>query len=76
MGAGLLLALLTSGLAMLVGALFMGHWIAQYPPKSISVRAIFYAERTFDLPPARGRAGLESGGDFLTSNKLQYVLRR
>src|SRR5258706_4784275 len=71
MGAGLLLALLTSGLAMLVGALFMDHWIAQYPPKAILFAQFFLLGTPLTSLLLVGRAGLESGGDFLASNKLQ-----
>ncbi len=65
------LALLTSGLAMLVGALFMDHWIAQYPPKAILFAQFFLLGTPLTSLLLVGRAGLESGGDFLASNKLQ-----
>jgi len=70
MGTALLLALLTSAFAMLVGFLFMRHWIAQYPPKTILFAQMFLLSAPLTSLLLVGRAGLESGGAFGASNKL------
>ena len=71
MGAGLALALLTSGIAMLAGFLFMSRWLGQYPTKAILCAQIFLLSAPLTSLLLVGRAGLESAGDFLASNKLQ-----
>jgi O-antigen/teichoic acid export membrane protein len=70
LGAGLLLALLTSILAALVGLLFVRHWIAQYPVKTILFAQMFLLSTPLGSILLAVRAALESRGDFGASNRL------
>lgn len=70
MGAGLLLATLTSAFAVLLGFLFVGHWLAQYPQRTILFAQVFLLSTPLTSLLLVGRAGLESRGDFSASNKL------
>jgi O-antigen/teichoic acid export membrane protein len=70
MGAGFLLAMLTSTFAMLLGFLFIGHWLAQYPERTILFAQVFLLSTPLTSVLLVGRAGLESRGDFGASNKL------
>jgi O-antigen/teichoic acid export membrane protein len=70
LGAALLLALLTSVLAILVGLFLMPAWIAQYPPRTILFARIFLITTPLTSLLTVGRGALESRGDFTNSNKL------
>ena len=69
-GTALLLAILTSGIAMVVGFLFMQSWIAQYPPRVVLFARIFLLSAPLTSLLLVGRAALESRNDFGASNML------
>jgi len=68
MGAGLLLALFSGLLVAALGAIFIGAWIPQYSPRVILFARIFLLSAPLTSLLAAGRAGVESRGDFTTSN--------
>jgi O-antigen/teichoic acid export membrane protein len=70
MGAALLLAVVTSGIAALLGLLFVGSWLSQYPPRVALFARIFLVNTSVSAVLLVGRAGLESVGDFSASNKI------
>src|SRR5450755_488295 len=70
LGAALLLALLTSAVAILVGVFLMPAWITQYPPRTILFARIFLITTPLTSLLTVGRAALESRGNFTASNKL------
>ncbi len=70
MGAALLLAILTGGVAVLLGAFFMRVWIPQYPARVILFARLFLLSAPIGTLLAVGRAGLETRGDFTASNKI------
>jgi O-antigen/teichoic acid export membrane protein len=71
LGAALLLAILTSAVAMVLGIVFISSWIPQYPSKVILFARIFLLINTTVASLLLiGRAALESIGDFSASNKL------
>jgi O-antigen/teichoic acid export membrane protein len=67
-GTAFLIGLITSGLAIAVGLVGMKHWIPQYSTQVIAFSCLFL----FNIPifawSLIGRAALEGGGDFKTSN--------
>jgi O-antigen/teichoic acid export membrane protein len=69
-GTALLLAILTSGIALVVGFLFMQSWIAQYPPRVVLFARIFLLSAPLTSLLLVGRAALESRNDFGASNML------
>ncbi len=71
LGAALLLAVLTSGVGMVLGIVFISSWIPQYPAKVILFARIFLLiNTTVASLLLTGRAALESIGDFSASNKI------
>ena len=68
MGAGLLLALFGGLIAAALGAVFLNAWIPQYSPRIILFARIFLLSAPLTSLLAAGRAGVESRGDFTTSN--------
>lgn len=70
MGTALLVALLTSMFAMVIGFFFLHSWIAQYPPRVVLFARMFLLSAPLTSLLLIGRAALESRGDFGLSNKL------
>ena len=70
LGAALVLALVTSGVAMLFGMLFMRSWIPQYPARTVLFARLFLISAPLTSLLLVGRAALECRGDFGASNKL------
>lgn len=69
-GAGLLFALLTSCLAMLIGAIFLPLWLRQYSPETVFYARLFLLSAPLTSFILVGRAALESDGNFTASNTL------
>jgi O-antigen/teichoic acid export membrane protein len=67
-GTALLLGLVTSFFAMLVGFVGMKHWIPQYSDEVIFYSRLFLLNIPIFGWSLIGRAAVESGGDFKTSN--------
>ena len=67
-GTALVLGLLTSAFAMLVGFIGMKHWIPQYSEEVIFYSRFFLLNIPIFGGALIGRAAIESGGDFKTSN--------
>jgi O-antigen/teichoic acid export membrane protein len=67
-GAAFLIGLITSVLAMFAGLLGMKHWIPQYSPQVIAYSCLFLLNIPIFAWSLIGRAALEGGGDFKTSN--------
>ena len=70
MGAGLFLALFSGAVAAILGAIFLHAWIPQYSPSVILFARIFLISVPLTSLLAAGRAGVESRGDFTTSNAV------
>jgi len=68
MGAGLLLALFSGLLVAAIGTIFLSSWIPQYSPQVIFFARLFLLSAPLTSLLAAGRAGVESRGDFTTSN--------
>lgn len=68
MGAGLVVALLAGIVAAVLGSLFMQAWIPQYSPTVIFFARVFLLTAPLTSLLAAARAGIESRGDFTTSN--------
>ncbi len=67
-GAAFLIGLLTSVLAIVTGLVGMKHWIPQYSPQVIGYSCLFLLNIPIFAWSLIGRAALEGGGDFKTSN--------
>jgi O-antigen/teichoic acid export membrane protein len=70
MGAALLVAVLTGGLAALGGILLMPLWLAQYSERTVLFSQIFLLSTPLTSLSLVARAGFESRGDFGASNKI------
>jgi O-antigen/teichoic acid export membrane protein len=67
-GTAFLVGLVTSLLAMMTGLVGMSHWIPQYPARVVFFSCLFLLNIPIFAWSLIGRAALESGGDFKTSN--------
>ena len=70
MGSALLLSTLAGLFGAVVGITFLGSWIPQYSPRVIWFARVLLLATPLSSLLAVGRAGLESRGDFSTSNGL------
>ncbi|WP_263409633.1 lipopolysaccharide biosynthesis protein [Terriglobus tenax] len=70
MASGLLISLVTSLLAIVVGVLFLPYWIPQYGAETIFWARIFVISAPLQSLGLAGRAALESRGNFVASNKM------
>jgi O-antigen/teichoic acid export membrane protein len=69
-GGALLIAVLASLVAVLLGFLLLPHWMGQYPQKTILFAQLFLLATPFTSLFLVGKAALETVGNFTLSNKL------
>lgn len=70
MGTALLLSTLAGTFGAMIGIIFLGSWIPQYSPRVIWFARLLLLSTPLSSLLTVGRAGLESRGDFSTSNGL------
>ena len=70
LGAALLMALLTSLLAIGIGLVLVPHWISHYSPRAILFAQLYLFSAPLTSLLLVGRAAMESRNDFSSSNKL------
>ncbi|HMI53620.1 MAG TPA: polysaccharide biosynthesis C-terminal domain-containing protein [Candidatus Saccharimonadales bacterium] len=70
LGAALLMALLTSLLAIVIGLVLVPHWISHYSPRAVLFAQLYLFSAPLTSLLLVGRAAMESRSDFSSSNKL------
>lgn len=71
LSAAIWMGFILGSLAGIVGAIFMPHWLGQYPGWVIHAAQLFLLSTPLSTLMLVGRATLETRGDFLASNVVQ-----